>query len=320
MNGRDEDVRRIVSKYRRVRRKGRQERLKKRLPFWITAGVLLIVSVVLTWVLTQPTPPALAEGALRICILDVGQGDAILLQTPHNAVLIDGGEAEQGYRVLHMLKAMQVQKLDAVINSHPHADHIGGLQIVLAHMPAEKLYLADIPEQLLPTAGSYLHVLETAQERGIPVEIPQCHDTFSFGDAVLEFLCTDNTAFDDLNNCSLGCRVTCGGISMFLAGDLEQKGEDAFLADGLVQPAQILKVSHHGSNSSSSAAFLSALKPEYAAISCAPLNDYGHPAQKCLERLTKAECSIYRTDIDGTVIFTVDGNDVHAVTHFDFGF
>ncbi|HAG13026.1 MAG TPA: MBL fold metallo-hydrolase [Ruminococcus sp.] len=317
---RKNSVHSIDRKYHRLKRQSRWDRMREKMPFLILFGICVLAASIVLWILTQPKQQAPDSETLCIYVLDIGQGDAVLLQTQDHAVLVDGGDAEQGYRLLHMLKSLHVRSLDAVINSHPHADHVGGLTPVLDEIPVQALYFPDIPDALIPTTGSYIHVLETAQKHHIPVRIPQCHDTVSFGCAEIEFLCVGNEQFEDLNNCSLGCRITCGDVSMFLAGDLEKDGESAFLEAGFLQPATILKVSHHGSNSSSGEAFLSAVQPEFAAISCGALNDYGHPAQKCLERLVAAGCTVYRTDLDETILFTTDGSTIRPEPHISFGF
>ena len=235
-------------------------------------------------------------------------------------MLIDAGDYEQGFPVVQMLKALGVRKLDAAVCSHPHADHLGGLADVLEHIPTKELYMPDIPDTLVPTAYPFTRLLETAENKSTALRNPACHDTLELGGAALEFLCTDNTAFEDLNDCSLGCRITCGTVSFLLAGDLEHTGEEAMLNAGLIEPVSVLKVSHHGSSHATSDAFLQAAKPEYAVISVGAMNDYGHPAAKLLNRLAAAGCTIYRTDLDGSIMFAADGKKLRAVPHWDFGF
>ncbi|MBQ5335793.1 MAG: MBL fold metallo-hydrolase, partial [Oscillospiraceae bacterium] len=143
---------------------------------------------------------------------------------------------------------------------------------------------------------------------------PDCRETVSLGAAELTFLCTDNSAFDGLNDCSLVCLLTCGDVRFLFTGDLEEAGEQALLREGLIRPVTVLKTAHHGSSHATSAAFLAAARPKYAAISVAAVNDYGHPAPKTLNRLRDAGCQIFRTDLDGTVCFAADHNSIIVQT------
>ena len=315
----DAALRQVRRKYGRQRRKERAKQRFGNLPLRIGLLVLAAATAVAVWFATQPKPVKDLPDRLRVFIFDVGQGDAALIQTPEHAVLMDAGEAEQGYPLVHKLKSLGVRKLDAAICSHPHEDHMGGMETVLQCIPTETLYLPQIPDELVPTTVSFSRMLETAQTKHTAVRTPACRDSLALGDTELTFLSTDNNAFEALNNCSLGCRITCGTASFFFAGDLEEDGENAMLQAGLLEPVTVLKVSHHGSSTSSSQAFLDAVKPQYAAISVASMNDYGHPTQKILNRLAAIPCTIYRTDLDDTIAFATDGTGIHVVTHWDFG-
>ena len=320
MDAKQKELRQVSRKYRRLKRREKQVQHGSRSALRIALVLLCALAVLAVRIAAIPKREAGLPDALRVCFLDVGQGDAALIRTPEHAVLIDAGDYEQSYSVVQMLKALGVSRLDAAICSHPHADHIGGMSAVLEQIGADVLYLPDMPEQLVPTDYPFTVLLDTAEKTGTALRSPACHDTVVLGSTVLEFLCTDNSGFDDLNNCSLGCRVTCGDVSFFLAGDLEKDAEAAFLDAGLIEPVSVLKVSHHGSNSSSSEPFLQAAKPEYAVISVGAMNDYGHPAEKLLDRLAAHGCTVYRTDLDGTVVFATDGRAIRPVPHWDFGF
>lgn len=320
MTEHDRQIRRMDRRYRRMKQSDSREARHKRMKMLFVYVLLAAVAVSVIWLLTKPRTDAVPAGALRVYMLDVGQGDALLVQTDTGNVLIDAGETDQGARVVQMLKAAGVKRLDAVISSHPHADHLGGMPEVLEAFPVGAFYLPSFPESLIPAGYTFSRVLEFAAEKQISVKQPQCRETISLGCAELEFLCVDNSEYDDLNDCSLGCRITCGDVSIFAAGDIESAAESAFLEQDLVQPVTVYKVSHHGSSSSTSEAFLAALQPQYALISCGAMNDYGHPAQKVIRRLRTIGCEIYRTDLDGTVLCETDGKAVQITPDYDFGF
>lgn len=298
----------IERKYKALRRRKRL----RRLPGKLLHGTVFLCLAVVIWIVTQPGIPAIAAGTLRVWVLDVGQGDAVLLQTDTHAVLIDGGEIDRGMQLVQALRILGIERLDGVINSHPHSDHIGGLQTVLEQIPVDTLYLADVPARMLPDTVNFRETLDAADAQQTDIRYPACHETLSLGCAILEFLTVDTDAFDNLNDCSVGCRVTDGAYNFFFAGDLEAQGEAAFLDAGLMQPVTVLKASHHGSDTSSTEAFLDAAKPAYAVISAGLMNDYGHPAEECLLRLGAVCDEIFCTDLDGTILFETDGQSLQV--------
>ena len=305
----EEQYRAVERKYAKIKRRERRKRYVLRI-----LGLAGIPAVILGLFafrsLRQPKPEADLPDALRVWFFDAGQGDAALIRTPNHAVLIDAGDCDRGYRIVQKLKSLGVTRLDAAVCSHPHADHIGGMETVLSCIPTDALYMPEIPDAMLPAAPYYTGLLDAAEKHHAALRIPACRDTVDLDGASLTFLSTDNTAFEDLNNCSLGCLVRCGESCFFFAGDLEKEGEEAMLRAGLIPPVSVLKVSHHGSSGSTSEAFLQAAKPEYAVISVGSGNDYGHPAQRTLERLAAVRCEIFRTDLDGTVLFASDGKQL----------
>ena len=315
MSVRSREIRQIERKYRIIGRSKRRKRLKRRLPGWLLAAAVLLCAGAVLLAVRMHSRPAAADDALCVRVLNVGQGDAILVTSQGHAALIDGGEASQGKHLVQMLRAAGVKRLDCIVNSHPHADHIGGLQAVMEQIPAEALILPDIPAALLPTENTYTQALETAAAQQIPVRIPACGSSMPLGAAEITFLSVDNTAFTDLNNCSLGVLVTCGSISFFTAGDLEAEGEHAMCQAGLLRHVSLLKVSHQGSSSSSTPEFLAAVSPDFACISVGRGNDYGHPTRKTIRAFTERGCPVYRTDLDGTVCFSTDGQTLTAAVH-----
>lgn len=253
---------------------------------------------------------------MRVYMLDVEQGDALLISTSTMYVLIDGGEPEQGDGLVRKLKALGVDSLDYVINSHPHSDHFGGLIAVLQSIPVGALYIPDFPETLTPTAASYFSFLDAVEAASVKMLVPQNGETLALDDAVLTFLTLDNSTYTDLNDCSLLCRLEHGENSFLFCGDLTARGERDFVEQNLLTPVDVLKCAHHGSNSSSCEAFLAAVSPDYVAIPVGEENDYGHPSIKCLERLYAYTHEIYRTDVDNDVLFSSDGMAITVTTNY----
>ncbi len=260
------------------------------------------------------------EGTLRVTVLDVGQGDAILVDLPDGAaMLVDGGgvpgsDFDVGSRVVSpLLRARRRARLDVMVVSHPHPDHYAGLLSVLKHHEVGELW--DTGEAERGGAhGVMRELLETARSRGIPVLAPSslCAAPRAFGGATVEVLapCPGPDPALSTNDSSFVFKVTYGARSVLLTGDLEREGEAALLASaGASLRADVLKVGHHGSKTSSSGALLDAVRPEWAAISCGVRNRFGHPAAEVLSALEARGVLIHRTDLHGSWRWWTDGRD-----------
>ena len=315
MDSRKREIRKIDRKYRRLRRT--QQLRKLLVSAAVCLPILLLLCIAVTLLIRNKrlkTPPLLED---RLCVrfLDVGQGDAVLVTSEGHAALIDGGESDRGSDVAAYLRKAGVQSLDYVINTHPHSDHHGGLAAVLQAFDTAELWLPEIPPALMPASYSFERLLETAAEKHIPVRTPECGSTVPLGAAEITVYRTDNSAFDNLNDCSLCLCISLGEHSFFLAGDLGAAGEEALLQTGLLKPVTLLKAAHHGSSSSSGEAFLAVLDPQVICISVGAENGYGHPAERTLARFRKIGSPVYRTDLDGTVAFATDGTTLRVMTH-----
>ena len=252
----------------------------------------------------------LTSGELRVSVIDVGQGDSILLQLPGGqTMLVDGGTRPAGPKVVAYLRQCGVKRIDYLIATHPHEDHIGGLLDVLPAFAIGKVFMPNVTTN----TSAFAHLLQGLKNKGLTVTTARAGLTlFQQGSLQVVFLTPSGTKYDDLNNWSAVTRVQYGKVAFLLTGDAQAKSEQEMLASGADLQADVLKVGHHGSSSSTTPAFLKKVAPRYAAISVGAGNDYGHPHQVTLNKLAQAGIQIFRTDQDGTVVFTTDGNQIRV--------
>lgn len=254
---------------------------------------------------TTQAPPSDSSRELTVWYIDVDQGDSALLESGGEFILIDGGNPEDSSMLVSFLEKQGVEELKAVVCTHPHSDHCGGLAAVLAVFPTERFYA--------PTAtyasSWYDDVLRYAGHQELSVTIPAPGDTLALGSTVLTVL-GPREDYPDLNNTSVVLRADCGEVSFLFTGDMEAQAETDLLEAGSNVRAQVLKVGHHGSNSSTGYRFLYEVEPEYAVISCGAGNDYGHPHREPMSRLRDAGVTVFRTDTLGTIRADCDGETV----------
>ncbi len=243
---------------------------------------------------------------LVIHFIDVGQGDSVLVQTPSRAtVLVDAGDTKAGREVVvPYLEELGIEYLDLVVMTHPHFDHIGGLIPVLKRYPVEQV-LAD---GQIHTTRTYEDLLRLIFEKEIPFRLARAGEELTIPglDEVL-ILNPQEPLLQGLNNNSVALWLRHGDIAVLLTGDIEAAAEERILARGQFPKAQILKVAHHGSGTSTTPAFLQAVSPENAIISLGADNTYNHPHGETLRHLEGAEINIWRTDLRGTIIVVSDG-------------
>lgn len=275
----------------------------------------------------QPTPAPIAQDdidELRVYFLDVGQGDSELIQIPNNGegfnILIDTGEYEYADGLVEMLKSLGVEKIDRLVCTHPHSDHMGCMATVVRSFEIAEMYMPRIADDYVPTTAAYEALLDAMLEKSITA-VPLCAgvEISCPSGAELEVLAPEPDAdWDDLNNYSGVIRLTYGQTSFMFTGDAETASEklvvQAAMQNGQDISATVLKCGHHGSKTSSSAKFLRAVRPSYAVISCGVDNSYGHPHAGTLEKLEMLGTEIYRTDEDGTVLAKSNGEAVTIET------
>lgn len=266
---------------------------------------LLIVCALLAALLLAPyTPYRLPDEGLSVRFFDVGQGDAALVKCGNRTLLIDGGTPVGSFWLLARLYLSGVTRLDVAVATHPHDDHIGGLPLVLALLPADTVMMPDASNF---ENDSYNQLLTVLRLRKKTITHPNPGTNFNMNGARVEILAPQSPYYDDLNDTSICLRVDYGAHSFVFTGDAEAPSESLMLSAGARLNATVLKVGHHGSNSSSTQAFLRAVSPRYALISVGRGNDYGHPTQAVLSRLETIGAQILRTDQSGSVTFTSDG-------------
>ncbi|MEK4196112.1 MBL fold metallo-hydrolase [Paenibacillus sp. FSL L8-0323] len=245
-------------------------------------------------------------GTLQVYFFDVGQGDSTLIRTPNNQyVLIDGGNNDQGKNVVKYLNALGVKTLDAMVATHPDADHIGGLDDVLKALDVKAVYAPKVSH----TTETYKDFLTAVKNEGRTIKVVTKGVIIPLTGVEAKFLAPIRTYGDNLNDWSAVLKVSYKNKSFLFTGDAEKASENDMLADGMNLKADVLKIGHHGSSSSTSKAFIDAVKPQYAVISVGK-NNYGHPDSGILTRLKNANTSVLRTDQKGTITAISDGNKI----------
>ena len=245
------------------------------------------------------------NGKLSVYFLDVGQGDSSLIIFGDKTILIDAGEIDMGDRVVNDLKELGVTRIDLLVATHPHSDHIGGMQKVLDNFTVGQVLDSGMPH----TSAIYERLLEKIDKKNIPYKLAVQGDTIDL-DPALRIVVLSPPALrfgDDLNTNSIMLRISYGTTNFLFTGDAGSEAETALSKSGYALDAQILKVGHHGSMYSSSPAFIARVHPETAIISLGRDNPYGHPHKQAVDTLMDAGATIYRTDRDGTILVRSDG-------------
>ncbi len=247
----------------------------------------------------------------QIHFIDVGQGDAILVTTPDKILLVDAGLRASG--VTEYLQDLEIETIDIVIGTHPHADHIGGLIEVFHSFTVGKV----IDPGVSHTTVTYSDYMAAIENYNIPLKEGRKGMKWELSKgARLKLLHPVNPSSSHLNNASIVARVTLGEVVLLLTGDAEKEAEAQMLNDADLLPAHILKVGHHGSWTSSTTEFLEAVQPEVSVIMCGEDNPYGHPHDVVMDRLNATGTDIYRTDIHGHIIIETDGTEYTITTEF----
>lgn len=257
--------------------------------------------------LQTTTTTAKERELLKIHFIDVGQGDAIFIELPDKrAVLIDGGETNMSSRVINAINSANKNRLDFVIATHPHSDHIGGLSKVIETFEIGEIYMPTIERKSYKT---YQALMSAIQKKGLKQKAAKAGvRILKANDLTLDILAPVKSNYADINDWSVILKLTYGSTSFLFMADATARAEKDITAD---VKADVLKVGFHGSRDSTSDDFLSRVAPKYAVISVGK-NPYGHPSSATINKLKNANIEVYRTDLDGTITFTSDGTDITA--------
>lgn len=252
------------------------------------------------------TSDATVNGQLKIHYINVGQADSILVQQGNHNMLIDTGTNTSTNTLIAYLKGQNIYKLDYLILTHPHEDHIGGADAVINTFNIGIVYMPKVTSN----TKTFKDVVAAMNKKSLKAKQPVVGDSFKLGEASCNILGPINTVSGDLNTYSIVLKLTFGNNKFMFTGDAQISNEKDVINKGFDLSADVLKLGHHGSHTSSSQEFLNKVNPKYAVISCGVKNDYGHPHKEVMERLQTMKIKVYRTDESGTIICTSDGKNI----------
>lgn len=258
------------------------------------------------------TPAQVAvKDELKVHFIDVGQGASQLIIGPTGkTILIDAGNNDKEDLVVEYLKKQKVKKIDILIGTHPDADHVGGLDAVIDNFEIGKIYMPKVQAN----TKTFEAVLLAIQKKGLKVATAKAGLTLDWESDVIVKMIAPVSQYDDSNEMSAVIHLTFGSTSFLLTGDAEAESEKDMISSNADLRADVMMIGHHGSNSSTTQAFLNAVRPTYAVIQVGKDNKYGHPTSDVLARINEKGIKIYRNDDQGNIIFTTNGKDITVKT------
>ncbi len=286
-------------------------------------GAMLVYCAKLELSGDEPPEAAVSEfiekdADLQIHFIDVGQGDCSLILYKNSAMLIDCGEAEEAETVVSYLKKQGVKKLDYVVATHPHSDHMGAMSEIIKEFDAEKVIAPKVADELTPTSKVYKDFLAALKSKGLKLTAAKPGNICTLGEAAedggeqppeFEILAPVQN-YDDLNNYSVVLRLTYGSTSYLFTGDAEKAAENDILEAGENVDSDVLKVGHHGSSTSTGEDFLEAVSPDICIIQCGEGNKYGHPHAETIDAIEEYGAKWYSSDRYGNITVYSDGENI----------
>ena len=299
--------------------KRRKRKNSKPLSFLVT--IIAVIAIVFSFfpeakacilnLFEEPRTQSVPDGELSVHFLDVDQGDSILIIAPNGeSMLIDTSISKMDDVIIEYLRSVGIKKLDYLVLTHPDGDHIGSATKILEQIGANAVYMTD----KIHTTKTFEKLIQTIERLDITLKIPKLNDVIKLGSANFTVLGPVEKT-DNNNEMSIVLRLDYGEISFMFTGDAGAESENLMLnkhPSGAFK-AQVLKLGHHGSSSSSTKEFLLAVEPSYAIISCGKDNSYGHPHREVVALLKELNIPSYITHECGNIIFTTDGSDLVLV-------
>ncbi len=247
---------------------------------------------------------------LQVHFISVGQGDSELIKLPTGEnVLIDAGDTKCGDYLVNYIKSQGVEEIDMAIATHPHSDHIGSMRDIIENFKVNHIMMPDFDYDTM----TYTNLLYSIEENNVDRIVGKYGDTFEEGEAYFEVL-GPVQQYEDANNISLVIMMTYGDNKFLFTGDQEKEAEKDVISMGYNLEADVLKVGHHGSKTSSSQEFLDAVKADIAVIEVGEGNDYGLPKDEVVMRIARSGATVYRTDQSGNIVVSSDGSNLSILT------
>lgn len=241
--------------------------------------------------------------SFKIYFIDVGEADSILVKDKDQFSLIDTGNNEDGPKLVNYFKELGITKFKYLIGTHPHEDHIGGMDDVIRNFDVEHIYMPDVQTDYKTNT----EIVDLIKSKNMTIETPEIDSTFTMNDSIFNVLWISNSE-EEINDDSIVLKLNYKNTSYVFTGDATKNVELKILDKDL--KCDVLKLGHHGSSDASSAQFLEKIKPLYGVISVGKNNEYGHPHDITLKKLNYLNSKIYRTDLDGTIVLTSDGENI----------
>lgn len=275
--------------------------------------ILIINITAFSGCLSQSTAPSQKNksfNGIKVHYINVGQGDSILVQVNNKNLLIDAGPEDASEKLLSYLSKQNIKKFDYVVATHPHEDHIGGMSSIIKKYKIDMFYA---PKKTTDTK-TFENMINALSHKKMKINIAKAGVTLDLGNNVIcEMIAPNKSSYESLNNYSAVIMIKYGSSKFLFMGDAEKLSEKEILSCKKDISCDVLKIGHHGSNSATSKAFLSAVSPSIAVISCGKNNDYGHPHNQTLSALKEKNIKVYRTDINNTIIITSNGKNINVI-------